>query len=308
MSRPLFLLSPPDEFAIFAPHPDHGGPNKFSHENYAAFAADPAGFRAKAHEQWDALKAALEKHGANTLILPPDPVLLDGPFTADASLSHIRADGTHVVLMSRFSNQIRAPEVTAHMRVIAAQFPDAQFVPHDHACEGTGDNLYDMHRQCYWSGFTANPSPETAASGRSDQRAHRTLQQATGARVIGLEVKAPFYHLDTTFAPLPKGHILASREGLQDASWEMMVREAFAPHGLDAATHLIEVDKADTYAFGCNVVALGEVLIMPVISDGLRRRIETAGYQVEMVDISQFTKAGGAVHCLTNRLNGVWEV
>ena len=304
--RPLFLMSPPDEFAIFAPHPEHGGPNAFSHANYAAFAADPKGFREVASQQWHALKAALEKHGADTLILPPDEALMDGPFTADASLSHIQEDGTHIVLLSHFSNQMRAPEVDAHRALLQQRFPSARFVMHDYACEGTGDNVYDCFRKLYWSGFTANPSYANAAQGRSDSRAHLMLQKRTGARVIGLQVKAPFYHLDTTFAPLPQGHVLASRAGLQTQSWDDMLREAFAPFHLDATTHLIEVSEEDTYAFGCNIVSIGNVIIMPVVSDGLRKRIELAGYVVEMVDISQFTKAGGAVHCLTNRLNGVW--
>ncbi len=50
-----------------------------------------------------------------------------------------------------------------------------------------------------------------------------------------------------------------------------------------------------------------DTVIMPACSQRLRGEIEQRGFAVEIVDMSEFLKAGGAVRCLTLALDVEFE-
>ena len=59
--------------------------------------------------------------------------------------------------------------------------------------EGSGDNLYDCYRDCFWSGYSSKLSPEGTSSGRSSLYAHKRLEEHTGVSIKSLEVIKPFF-------------------------------------------------------------------------------------------------------------------
>jgi N-dimethylarginine dimethylaminohydrolase len=50
-------------------------------------------------------------------------------------------------------------------------------------------------------------------------------------------------------------------------------------------------------------VNIGKVIIVNEISDGLLSRLESLGFVVVQVELSEFLKAGGAAKCLVLRLS-----
>jgi len=305
---PVFLMCPPEHFAIPEPPPGAGHANEMSVRGREVFARDPGGFRKRAIEKWERYRAILERDlGADIRLLEPDPALPDQVFAADASISLTwtgeDAQEQSAALLSRFTYAERQPEAELHAEAISRFAPDRRVRRAAFPIEGCGDNVYDPKRDLFWSGCTPNPGRANAGEGRSDARAHAQLEALTGVRVESLEVRSPFFHLDTALAVLPFGHLLVCREGLAPRAYETLRDRAFEPFGLDSETHLIEVSKADAERYACNVVARGAIVVMPMVSDDLLGTIRDRGYEPVATDFTEFIHSGGGPHCLVNHLN-----
>jgi ornithine--oxo-acid transaminase len=66
---------------------------------------------------------------------------------------------------------------------------------------------------------------------------------------------------------------------------------------------LIRVSKADALQFACNAINVGRTIVLNRISDELTRELQTRGFEVVQVSLSEFLKAGGAAKCLVLRLS-----
>jgi arginine deiminase len=68
-------------------------------------------------------------------------------------------------------------------------------------------------------------------------------------------------------------------------------------------THRIEtiaVSYKEARALGCNVLALGDRRILASAdNERVNGLLRARGFQVETVELDQFTRCGGGVHCLT---------
>jgi N-dimethylarginine dimethylaminohydrolase len=296
-------MCPPDVFGIPAPHATYGAANAFQARHYEEYARDPMGFREKAKTQWLDLLHAIEDADGAVLELPVRDNEHDGPFTADASLTFQKENGERVILITQFANLDRQTEADNHHFYLSRLFPDADITAHRYACEGTGDNVYDPYRKCFWSGYIDGPAINQLAAGRSDPASHPVLAAKTGVAVHSLEVRAPYFHIDTALAALPNGHLLVNEDGLHHEALRHIRREAFTPHKLDTETHLHLIGGQDAEDFACNIIVVNNTLIMPKTGDAVRKVLEDWGYHVVQVDVSQFIKAGGGVHCLTNFLD-----
>lgn len=100
-----------------------------------------------------------------------------------------------------------------------------------------------------------------------------------------------FLHLDTQFCMLSPNLALACVDVLDDG---------FLARVRAAGIELVPVTYKEARRLGCNILALGEGRILasdeaPRVNAALRAR----GFEVETVAISQFTRCGGGVHCLT---------
>ncbi len=289
-----FLMSPPDYLHIPEIVEDVPVANDFSRAGYASYMQDPAGFIARAATQWTELRDKMLQAGAIVTYVPPSPIAFDGAFVADASLTLWRNGRPHTML-SQFANAPRAPEIANHQACLQAVFGDRLVLQSSSlSCEGSGDVVYDPARHCLWAGYTTDTD---CAAGRTQKATHAMLADFFGMPVHSLAVNRPFFHVDTCFAPLPGGQVLIWPEGLQADA--LVTIRAFIP-----ADQIVTVSRADAYAFGCNLVAVSsDILVMPQVSDNLRRTLEHFGYTVLMCDVSQFIACGGAIHCLTNPLH-----
>jgi ornithine--oxo-acid transaminase len=65
----------------------------------------------------------------------------------------------------------------------------------------------------------------------------------------------------------------------------------------------IRVSESDALRFACNAVNIGRTILLNQVSNGLSERLQSLGYHVRQVDLSEFMKAGGAAKCLVLRLS-----
>jgi N-dimethylarginine dimethylaminohydrolase len=237
--------------------------------------------KARASEQWTALYKELSKRAEVRLVEPvqgsPDMV-----FTANAGLRF----GDEVAL-SRFQFAERQDEAALFDEWFSRAGLKVREMPVGTSFEGEGDALFAVDGSRLWAGWGFRTAVES----------HRLLEEWWGIEVTSLRLVDPrFYHLDTCFAPLPNGDAMYFPEAFDEASLALI--EEYYP-----AAKRIVVDAEDAAAFCCNVVCLGDELVLNHISPELREELEGRGFAVCETPLDEFLKAGGAAKCLVMTLS-----
>lgn len=236
---------------------------------------------AQALREWEGLRFALSVL-ADVDLMPAAPGLPDLPFTANAGLV---LENTFVP--SRFRNPERQGEEAHNIRWFAAQGFDVRHLPAGLTFEGAGDALFDRAQPRLWMGY----------GHRTDLAAAPALASLLQIEAIPLGLADPrFYHLDTCFCPLSRGHLLYFPAAFDAAARAEI--EARVP-----ADKRIAVGDVDALAFACNAINLGDVIVLARASAVLRAALENAGYRVVETPLGEFLKAGGSAKCLSLRVD-----
>jgi N-dimethylarginine dimethylaminohydrolase len=268
-TRPTFLMCPPKLYDVnYVINPWMKGNVHCSSREQAA-------------SQWEKLHAALSSI-ADVLLVEPQPGSPDMVFTANAGLVR---DG--IVALSSFHHPERQGE-EPHFR---KWFADSGFavreVPRATPFEGEGDALFDADGSRLWAGHGL----------RTRAASHHFLTQTWDIEVLSLGLIDPrFYHLDTCFCPLSNGDVMYYPAAFDLASRALI--EAHYP-----ASHRIAVTEADAFRFACNAVNVGRTILLNEISLQLCVELESRGFTVIQVKLSEFLKAGGAAKCLVLRIS-----
>jgi ornithine--oxo-acid transaminase len=240
-----------------------------------------ASSQVRAAEQWQRLYEAVSAI-ADVELIEPQPGSPDMVFTANAGLER---DGT-VVISSFFHPERQGEE--PHFR---RWFREAGYTildtPRSTPFEGEGDALFSTDGTRLWAGYGP----------RSLITSHQALRDAWDLEVTPLHLMDPrFYHLDTCFAPLEGGYAMYFPEAFDRASIERI--EAFYP-----PEKRIIVAPEDALRFACNAINVGRTIILNQISSTLAAELESRGFKVVQVALSEFLKAGGAAKCLVMKLS-----
>jgi N-dimethylarginine dimethylaminohydrolase len=240
-----------------------------------------ASSQVRAAEQWQRLYEAVSSI-AEVRLVEPEPGSPDMVFTANAGLER---NGT--VAISSFFHPERQGE-EPHFR---RWFHEAGYTvidtPRATPFEGEGDALFSTDGTRLFVGY----GPRTVAS------SHQALRKLWGIEVTSLHLIDPrFYHLDTCFAPLEGGYVMYFPEAFDRASREKI--EAFYP-----VDKRIIVTEADAVCFACNAINVDSTIILNNISSGLRQQLESHGFDIIEVTLTEFLKAGGAAKCLVMKLS-----
>jgi N-dimethylarginine dimethylaminohydrolase len=268
-SGPAFLMCPPTMYDVnYVINPWMEGNLKRSSQHDAT-------------RQWDQLFKELSRLARVELVEQqagsPDMV-----FTANAGLV---CEGT--VALSRFLHPERQGE-EPHFR---KWFDDSGFkvreLPRAVPFEGEGDALFEADNSRLWAGHGM----------RSRESSHRYLQDAWGVEVISLRLIDPrFYHLDTCFCPLFGGFLVYYPEAF-DAQSKSAIGSRYP------AEKRIAVSLQDAVRFACNAINIGKTILLNEVSEQLSSRLETLGFRVIQIELTEFLKAGGAAKCLVLRLS-----
>jgi N-dimethylarginine dimethylaminohydrolase len=245
-----------------------------------------ASSRERAAQQWHRLYEALTEF-ADVELIEPQPGSPDMVFTANAGLAR-----NGIVALSSFFH----PERQAEEQHFRRWFQDNGYtildIPRETPFEGEGDALFSTDGIRLWAGH----GPRTTAA------SHHHLSKAWNVDVVSLHLIDPrFYHLDTCFAPLENDYILYYPQAFDAASIAKI--EAFYP----PAKRII-INESDATHFACNAINIGRTIILNDVSRELTDRLDSEGFNVVPVTLSEFLKGGGAAKCLVMRLsaNSFW--
>lgn len=251
-----------------------------------------------AKRQWKNLYDTISQH-AKIELIDPAPGLPDMVFTANAGLPII---DLNYIWLSKFANSERVGESRLFHGWFIAEGFDVLNDPRKGApyFEGAGDALIDCHGE-YWLAYGQRTS-EKAVHSIANFFDNRTFHR------LGL-TDPHFYHLDTCFCPLSKGHCLLYNAFDTPSYWLIAMMHgknsglAVEPDEIVRPNTVIEVSEEDAKRFACNSVCIGDTVIMPECSKDLIGSVQAAGYNVQIVDLSEFIKAGGAAKCLTLQIH-----
>jgi ornithine--oxo-acid transaminase len=237
--------------------------------------------RDRAFEQWKELHSHLQRI-ADVRLIHGQPGSPDMVFVAHAALVQ-----HGVAAISSFAHPQRQTE-EQHLR---RWFQSAGFLvwetPRETCFEGEGDAFFNATGSYLW-----------AAHGvRTCLQSHRHVADAWHTRVTSLRLVDPrFYHLDTCFAPLAGGHVVYFPEAF-DATSRVKIEAAYAPE------NRIAVTEAEATHFACNLINVGQSILMGATGTDLARRLERLGYEVTELDLSEFIRGGGSAKALALRLS-----
>lgn len=232
----------------------------------------------RAREQWDGLVRALTGAGAEVELLPSEPGLPDLVFTANAGI----VDGTTFV-----PARMRHPERQGERVCASAWFA------------GRGARIADLGERVVQEGSgDALPMAGALVAGyraRSSEAAYTDLARIVTAPILTVELPDPrYYHIDLTLCPLDERRAIVFPDAWDDAGRARM-RELVAEPLVLAPEEAAE--------FCANSVVVGRAIVMPACPPRVGRALEAWGYDVVVVDVGEFRKAGGAVRCLTLALD-----
>lgn len=231
-----------------------------------------------ATRQHRALQATLERAGVNCHFLAPDKAMPDMCFTRDALVTtpwgllalkpaaeHRQAEADHALKALR---SLGAP-LAARVRRGAAEGGDVAIVRNGLVIIGCSGE-------------------RTNAEG-ADSIAE--IFRGQGWDVIIYPFDPHFLHLDTQFAMVGEGLALACTDVLSDDFLAQIDK---------LGIELLPVSYKEARTLGCNVLALGDRRVVATAdNDRVSAMLRTRGYDVETLDLDQFTRCGGGVHCLT---------
>jgi len=224
------------------------------------------------------LEAILEANGVVTRLLPAQPGMPDMCFARDsAAMTPWGLLGLNPAAPHRRME-------TAQMLVFARNAK----VPALGAIEvGTveGGDICIVRDGLLIVGWSGERTSERGAEAVCE------LFAAAGWQTMTYRFDPHFLHLDTQFCMIDEDLALACVDVLHDDFLRMVTAEGI---------ELIPVSYKEAQRLGCNLLALGDRRV--IASAGNARvavELKRRGVRVDLVDVSQFERCGGGIHCLT---------
>ena len=247
---------------------------------------------ARALEQWHALVETYQRLGVAVEVLPQRPDAPDMVYAMNLGLGVVRPlpDGTmqpHMVL-----SHMRYPQRRMETGSVQQWFASGGWTTSYVGRDGVGAHFEAGDAFPFGGELVVGYGPRTEKLGL------KHLANDLGVRVRGVRIVHPaMYHLDLAFCPLDARRALVCPAALDAASAKALLD--LVPEPL----LLTEEEALTTFCANSVVVpsATGPAtVVMPDCPDRVRAQLETWGFAVEIVDVSEFHKAGGSIRCLTN--------
>jgi dimethylargininase len=219
---------------------------------------------AKAREQHRAYEQLLEKLGARVISLPEEPDLPDSMFVEDPA---IVLDELAVILP--LGTKSRQPEAESLAKALAP-FRKLAHITAPGSIEG-GDVL--RIDRTLFVGLTTRTNAEGI-------RQLGEILAPINYKVVGVPVTGCL-HLKSAVTYLGGNTLLANRQWFDTTPFE--------------AYDWIDVSPVEPHA--ANALALGDTVIFPASFPKTRAKIETAGFHVTPIDISELQKAESGLTC-----------
>lgn len=228
--------------------------------------------------QHRALQTALERYDVQCHFVAPDPDMPDMCFTRDALLT--TPWGLLALKPAAAHRQAEAEIALKALRAIGA--PLAARVRRGSA---EGGDIAIVRDGLVIVGCSGERTDEQGADSVAE------IFRGQGWDVLIYRFDPHFLHLDTQFAMVGDNLALACTDVLSDEFLALLKR-----YGIET----ISVSYKEARALGCNVLSLGDHRVLAADSNSrVSALLQARGYTVETLEIDQFTRCGGGVHCLT---------
>jgi N-dimethylarginine dimethylaminohydrolase len=252
---------------------------------------------ALAREQWDGLVTAIRAAGAEVEVVEQRADAPDMVYAMNLGFVVERPEGPlvsssagHVVL-----SHMRYAERRMETSSAAVWFAGRGFTTSYVGRDGVGAHLEAGDAFAWGDGLVVGYGP------RTDELGLKALATELGVRVRGLRITHPgMYHLDLAFCPLDDRRAIVCPAAFDDESAEALL--ALVPEPL------VITEEEALSTFAANSVVIGRTVVMPACPEPARLERITAqladwGFDVVLVDVSQFHLGGGSVRCLTNPID-----
>ncbi|MGA8993475.1 MAG: arginine deiminase family protein [Nocardioidaceae bacterium] len=254
---------------------------------------------ALARRQWEGLLAALRDAGAVVDVLDQRPDSPDMVYAMNLGLAVEQAPDpvlgspadpaglpvTRRVVLSH----MRWPQRRLEVRTAMPWFVDHGFVPAYVGRDGVGAHLEAGDAFAFGDALVVGHGP------RTEELALKHLAAELDVRVRGLRITHPgMYHLDLAFCPLDATRAMVCPAAFDDAS---------AAAALSLVPEPLVLSEEEALTFCANSVVVGRTVLMPACPPRVRAVLEGWGFEVRLIDVSEFHKGGGSIRCLTNPLD-----
>src|SRR5580700_4379321 len=239
--------------------------------------------RAKAQQQWEGLRGALEDAGLRVEIIDAVEDLDDMVFAANqVFVGHHERQGNFIV-PSRMRYASRHKEVTFFVdwfrqrgyKIIELDL-DAEYL------EGHGDLLWHPDHSRIWAAYGFR-------STQGGVEKFAAAMQKLGFPVIPLQlVDEHCYHLDTCLCPLNDEAALIYPGAFSAESLEIIRKSWRRIHALTSQ---------EAHAFMGNGILANGRYIVPHLTPNLDHILASEGLMPVLVDTSEFEKSGGSAFC-----------
>lgn len=237
----------------------------------------------KALEQWQNLVDVYQKHGIDVTILDQKESFPDMVFAADQGLiiENLNKDKRSLIL-----SNFRYPQRQGESQVYANWFKENNLqiknLPEELFFEGGGELLYWKQKYFIGQGF------------RNSSNIANYLQQNFELDLISLDlINDKFYHLDTCMFVLNDETVFYYPPAFSEISIKKIKSLIKNP---------IQFTAEEVQNFAANSVLSQETVFVQAGSPSFVKKLEDLGYKIVQVDVSEFVKSGGGIHCLTFEL------
>jgi N-dimethylarginine dimethylaminohydrolase len=238
---------------------------------------------AKAREQWDALVDTIRLLGGDVAVVGQREDAPDMVYAMNLGLGLLRPNGGPHVVMSHMRHAQRRMETATAQPWFAGQGFTTSYVGR----EGVGAHFEAGDAFAFGDSLVVGYGP------RTEELALKHLAGDLAVRVRGLRITHPgMYHLDLAFCPIDQTRAIVCPSAFDEESAAALM--ALVPEPMV----LTEEEALTTFA--ANSIVIGRTVVMPGCPDHVRAELETAGFAVVIVDVSEFHKGGGSIRCLTN--------
>jgi N-dimethylarginine dimethylaminohydrolase len=238
----------------------------------------------RTREQWLNLVETLRAAGADVDVLAQRPDAPDMVYAMNLGLAVNEPGQDHVVL-----SHMRHPERRMETSTARDWFDGNGFTTTRVGQDGVGAHFEAGDAFAFGDALVVGYGP------RTEQLGLKHLALDLDVRVRGLRITHPgMYHLDLAFCPLDETRAMVCPAAFDEAS---------ARAALALVPEPLVLTEAEALTFCGNSVVVGRTIVMPSCPDRVRTQLEAWGFQIVLVDVSEFHKGGGSVRCLTNPLD-----
>lgn len=130
---------------------------------------------------------------------------------------------------------------------------------------------------------------------RTEELAVKHLATDLGVVARGLRLVHPgMYHLDLAFCPLDDDRAILCPEAFDPVS---------AARLFELVPEPLVISAEEAMTFCANAIVVDRTVIMPSCPSRVRALLEDWGFEVVVVEVTEYLKGGGAIRCLTNPLD-----